>query len=188
MAGNHHRPEDERHDFRLPEIERPGVSHEKTDIDISSIVRFGIGLCALAVVSFVLVWGFFRFLESQHGGPVPPTGLNVTANALPPQPRLQQTPIGDLKEMLDAQDKLLQTYGWVDRQHGVVRVPISRAIDLLAQRGLPSRPAAGPASAAANVTVPDESGLGPIMIQPGGPLHSQLENRNPSQARAEGSH
>lgn len=188
MAANHHRPEDERHDYRLPDMERPGASHEKTDIDISAIVRFGIGLCALAVVSFVLIWGFYHFLESQHGGPLPATGLNTTAGALPPQPRLQQAPVEDLQEMLAAQDKLLHTYGWVDQQHGIVRVPIDRAIDMLARRGLPSRPAAGPSSAAANVTVPDESGLGPIMIQPGGPLHSQLETRNPAQPAAGGSH
>ncbi len=166
------------------------MTHEKTDIDISAIVRFGIGLCALAVVSFVLIWAFYHFLESQHGGPVPPNGLNITAGALPPEPRLQQAPIADLQEMLAAQDKLLHTYGWVDRQHGIVRVPIDRAIDMLAQRGLPSRPTPGPTSAAAGVAVPTESGLGPIMIQPGGPLHSQLENRNPSQPQpqAVGSH
>ncbi|HUB32112.1 MAG TPA: hypothetical protein VMA31_03750 [Bryobacteraceae bacterium] len=176
MAGNHHHPDEERHDIRLPDMSRPGLSHEKSDVDVSALLRFGIGLAALAVVSFVLIWVFYRVLEGAHGGPVPPTGLNITATALPPEPRLQETPISDLKQMLDAQDKLLHTYGWVDRQHGIVRVPIDRAIDMLAQRGLPSRATPGPASAAASVTIPDESGLGPIMIQPGGPLHSQLEN------------
>jgi hypothetical protein len=179
MAGNHHGHDDHRHDhdIELPDITRPEVGHERSDVNITALVQFGIGLAALAVVSFVLIWVFYRVMEGVHGGPIPPTGLNVTANALPPEPRLQQTPITDLKSVLDAQNQLLTTYGWIDRQHGVVRVPIDRAIDLLAQRGLPSRTTPGPASAAAGVTVPDESGLGPIMIQPGGPLHSELENR-----------
>ena len=149
---------------------RPGTCHEKTDIDISAIVRFGIGLCALAVVSFVLIWGFYHSSNRSMAGPLPPTGLEhhrrrPAAAAAPPADARR-----DLQEMLAAEDKLLHSYGWVDQQHGMVRIPIDRAIDLLAQRGLPSRPAAGPASAAANVTVPTESGLGPIMIQPGGPL------------------
>jgi hypothetical protein len=179
MAVNHHGHDEHRHghDIDLPEISRPGVRHERSDVNITALMQFGIGLAALAVVSFVLIWVFYHVMENVHGGPIAKTGLNVTANALPPEPRLQQTPIADLKSMLDAQNQLLSTYGWIDRQHGVVRVPIDRAIDLLAQRGLPSRSTPGPVSAAAGVTVPNESGLGPIMIQPGGPLHSELENR-----------
>lgn len=178
MAGNHHGHDEHRHDgdINLPEIKRPDVGHERSDVNISALVQFGIGLAALAVLSFVLVWVVYHVMEKVHGGPVVRTGLGVTATALPPEPRLQHAPIADLKNMLDAEDKLLHTYGWVDQQHGVVRVPIDRAIDMLAQRGLPSRTTPGPVSAAAGVTVPDESGLGRIMIQPGGPLHSQLEN------------
>ncbi len=35
--------------------------------------------------------------------------------------------------------KKLNSYGWVDRKHGVIRIPIERAMDLVAQRGLPTR-------------------------------------------------
>jgi hypothetical protein len=37
---------------------------------------------------------------------------------------------------------LLQGYHWVDQKAGVVQIPIERAMDLLAQRGLPARTAA----------------------------------------------
>ena len=37
----------------------------------------------------------------------------------------------------------MHSYGWVDQQAGVVRIPIDRAMELLAQRGLPTRPQAG---------------------------------------------
>lgn len=36
-------------------------------------------------------------------------------------------------------ERLLTTYGWVNQQEGVVRIPIDRAIDLVAERGLPVR-------------------------------------------------
>jgi hypothetical protein len=37
---------------------------------------------------------------------------------------------------------LLEGYGWVDREAGVVRLPIERAMALVLERGLPTRPAA----------------------------------------------
>lgn len=100
---------------------------------------------------------------------MPASELNVDARRLPPEPRLQQAPILDLREMREAEDKILNSYGWIDQQHGIVRVPIDQAIDLLARRGLQARPQNGPQSASTAV-VPHESGLGPIMNQPGGPL------------------
>jgi hypothetical protein len=36
------------------------------------------------------------------------------------------------------EDHVLNSYAWVDKQAGIVRVPIDRAIDMLAAKGLPS--------------------------------------------------
>ena len=41
------------------------------------------------------------------------------------------------------EEQTLHSYGWVDQPAGVVRIPIDRAMELLAQRGLPTRPQAG---------------------------------------------
>jgi hypothetical protein len=41
------------------------------------------------------------------------------------------------------EEKTLNSYGWIDQQAGVARIPIDRAMQLLAQRGLPTRPQAG---------------------------------------------
>jgi hypothetical protein len=49
----------------------------------------------------------------------------------------------DLSDMRAAEDQLLHHYSWVDRDKGVVRLPIERAMDILAERGLPSRPSEG---------------------------------------------
>ncbi len=40
----------------------------------------------------------------------------------------------------------LESYGWIDRKSGIVRIPIDRAMDLLAQRGLPTRATNRPAA------------------------------------------
>jgi hypothetical protein len=68
---------------------------------------------------------------------------------LPPEPRIQANPAGDLKMLRDKEDAILTTYGWVDRPAGVVRVPIDVAMKLVIEQGLPVRqpdsapPAAG---------------------------------------------
>ena len=74
-----------------------------------------------------------------------------------PQPQLQTTPSMDLRTVRAAEEETLKSYGWVDKSNGVVRVPIERAMELLARRGLPARKSAPEQS---GVSVPTESGLG----------------------------
>jgi hypothetical protein len=65
----------------------------------------------------------------------------VGALPLPPQPRLEVKPRDSLAALHAREDELLRSYGWTNRAHGVVRIPIDRAMALLAQRGLPGWPA-----------------------------------------------
>jgi hypothetical protein len=74
----------------------------------------------------------------------------------------------ELKAVRDAEDQVLNSYGWVDQQKGVVRIPIAQAMDLVVKKGLPVRTAAPPTTE--GVSVPTASGLGPKMLPPGGPL------------------
>ena len=41
----------------------------------------------------------------------------------------------------EREDLLLDHYSWIDRSKGTVRIPIERAMELIAQRGLPVAPA-----------------------------------------------
>jgi hypothetical protein len=61
------------------------------------------------------------------------------AQGLPPGPLLQRDPEQDMQEMSTEQDAILNNYGWVDKEAGVVRIPIERAIELTLERGLPTR-------------------------------------------------
>lgn len=54
-------------------------------------------------------------------------------------PHLQLVPAEDLHKFREQEDAELNTYGWIDRTAGVVRIPIARAMDLLLERGLPTR-------------------------------------------------
>ena len=49
------------------------------------------------------------------------------------------------QEHRDSQREQLETYGWVDKEGGVVRIPIERAMDLVLEHGglAAEKPAAG---------------------------------------------
>jgi len=60
----------------------------------------------------------------------------------PPQPQLEVTPKARLEAQRQHDDALLQTYGWTDRERSITRIPIERAMQLLAERGLAGWPSA----------------------------------------------
>jgi len=160
----------------LPDLSDPAQRHETPDVNIWAIGKVGIGLAVTTILSLFLVLGVFRYLEQQDRASQPPlpVGVDVKQQKLPPQPRLIENEPDDLKQVRAEEDQSLNGYGWADQQHTHVRIPIDRAIDQVAQRGLPVRPS-GEQGAAASVSVPTESSLGPKMQQPGGPLAGQVE-------------
>ena len=123
----------------------PGAGHEETDINVWAVGKFAVALALVAAAALFLLVGLFRYLLSREGGP--PAGRSQTAANEPakafPQPQLQETELQDLKTMRAEEERVLHSYAWVDPEANVVRIPIDRAIDLLAERGLPSRPQAG---------------------------------------------
>jgi hypothetical protein len=52
-----------------------------------------------------------------------------------PAPRLQADPAADLRAFQAEQARALQGYGWVDREGGLARIPVARAMEILAARG-----------------------------------------------------
>lgn len=57
----------------------------------------------------------------------------------PPEPRLQINEAVDMVRMRDVEQRVLQTYGWINPEAGIVHVPIERAMELSLQEGFPSR-------------------------------------------------
>jgi len=120
----------------------PQSHHEERDVNIRAILAFGAGLIAVAIVIHVLVWLLFMYFNAREAAQPPAEYPLATEQKrrLPPEPRLQTNPREDLRELRAGEDELLTTYGWVDRNVGVVRIPIDEAMKLVIQRGLPARP------------------------------------------------
>jgi len=120
-----------------------GGRHETTDANIRSIVKFAIGLAVLIVVAMIAMRWLFDYLKAtQQLGP--PASPFAESQAAPPAPRLQVRPAQDLKQLRQAEDEKLNSYGWVDEKAGVARIPIDRAMELLVQKGVPVREAGPP--------------------------------------------
>jgi hypothetical protein len=118
------------------------VAHEATDINFRVVVSFGVGLLVLGAVIYVVVWVFLGLLDTRASRASAQLAFPLAAgqeDRLPPEPRLQSNPRQDLRDLREAEDKRLDSYGWVDRNAGVVHIPIDDAIKLTLQRGLPSR-------------------------------------------------
>jgi len=118
-----------------------GAGHEERDVSFAPLVRGLIGLVALVVVSLVLVRVLFGYLAVREAETSPPPNplAQSFGRQVPPEPRLQPHPLQDLQTLRAQEEALLTSYGWVDRKAGIVRIPVQRALELLAQRGLPAR-------------------------------------------------
>ena len=176
MAENrHHEPAR----VGAPDLSKPENRFDHSEISYLALSKFAIGLILTAIFSAGLVLGIFQYLLHREGG-IPASRIESPAQdarQLPPEPRLEETPASDLQEMRAAEEQVLHNYAWLDQENGIVRLPIDRAMELIVQRGLPARQSSGPQSAAASVTVPTASGLGPIMQQSGGPLAPQIQGQ-----------
>ena len=114
----------------------PQIGHETTDVNVWAVGKFAIGLVIVAIVSLALLFALLKFFQSRQETSV---ANSVEPTKLFPEPQLQKTPILDLKAIHAEEDKLLNGYAWVDPKQGIVRIPVDRAIEVLAKRGLPTR-------------------------------------------------
>jgi hypothetical protein len=117
------------------------VHHEESDVNIRAIFGFGAALIVVAAVVHLAIWGMYRFFESranQQAVAAYPLAVGQQ-DRRPPEPQLQEHPREDLAALREREEQILNSYGVVDRNGGVYRIPIDRAMELTLQRGLPAR-------------------------------------------------
>jgi hypothetical protein len=129
------------HPHAAGHVDDSAVDHEQSDVNIRAIFGFAGGLLVSAIVIHLAVWVLFRYFDAREGRQgAPAFPLAATQGArVPPEPRLQTNPRQDLGDLRAREDQVLTSYGWVDRNTGVVRIPIDQAMKLTLERGLPTR-------------------------------------------------
>jgi hypothetical protein len=118
------------------------IGHELSDLRPGYIGLFGIGLAVTLGIVLVLTLLLMHYKTTQHEKRETPLPRLAREREAMPQPRLQIEPHKELREMRAGEDAALNSYGWVDRDAGIVRIPVDRAMDVLAAKGLPVRPQA----------------------------------------------
>ena len=121
--------------------EQYAAGHEERDVAFRPVVIGLAGLVGLLVVGAISMWVLFLYFAARPAGPPANPLAQSFGRQVPPEPRLQTNPLADLQQLRAQEDEILSSYGWVDRNAGVVRIPVEQAIELLAQRGLPARAA-----------------------------------------------
>jgi hypothetical protein len=123
--------------------------HEPNSIRVRGIVLFTAGLVATITVVQVVLGLVMRRTAHQEvrQEALPPGWLAIDVDQFP-APRLQKDPAVDLARMREEERRRIDAYGWVDRETGIAFIPVERAMDILAQRGLPKVPAPAPVEGA----------------------------------------
>jgi hypothetical protein len=126
-------------------------SFEHEDLSPRAIIYFFVALIVSLGVLYVIVFGMYRFLDSyNHANQAtmsPMVAPEADTRAVTdkdtevfPEPRLEKSERTELRDFIESEDRKLATYNWIDKDKGIVRIPIDRAMDLVVQRGLPVRP------------------------------------------------
>ena len=151
--------------------------YERRDIGVAGVIYFLIGLAVAGIFVYFIANGIFDYLNKRFEAeqkPVSPLVTNAPADTrhIPPQygndyekylkegfpaPQLEVNERTELNGERLREEDALSTYGWIDQNAGIVRIPIDRAMDLLVQRGLPVRSGAA-TEAAASKAQPEKKG------------------------------
>jgi hypothetical protein len=112
--------------------------YETSDINVGALNKYLAGLFGLLLFSILFSWGVFIFLENYEKSQNPEPTYAQAGQPLPPAPRLQVTNASDLQAFRAKEQSIVSSYGWVDKNAGVVRLPVDRAVEIVAERGLPN--------------------------------------------------
>jgi hypothetical protein len=124
--------------------------YEKRDANAKGIFLSVAGLFVALVLIDVIVHFIVKDFKNS---PTPADRYSGSvrhqqaAAAQPAFPRLQISAPADLSKFREEEAEQLNTYGWINKTAGVVRIPVNRAMDLVLQRGLPARKAGEPGKA-----------------------------------------
>jgi hypothetical protein len=124
-------------DYR-PQGEPGAHGHEPTDDDIRKVLASAAALVVVCICALTfLSWLMRGYQSEQRAGDSTRPPLFADDRGQFPEPRLQENPHADLRAMRAADHAELSSYGWVDRKSGIAKIPIGRAIEIVANRGLP---------------------------------------------------
>ncbi len=156
----------------MAESMTPAGAFEHKDVNPTGVYIFLGSLLLGVALSLVFLWWLYGIFAART-----PPAASAELTQVPPAPRIQAKPQFDIYNLRRHEDAVLGSYGWVDQPGGVARIPINRAMDLLAMRGLPTQgaqpatvPDTGPESGGPQTGAPVPRFNRPPDLEPSKPL------------------
>jgi hypothetical protein len=115
------------------------AGYEQSDLRPGYIAFFGIALAAVLVISVVIASLIIHYKKVQHARQETPIPRLAREREAMPQLRLQIDAPNELRQLRAAEEAALNSYGWVDKDAGIVKIPVNRAMEILAKKDLPAR-------------------------------------------------
>src|SRR5215831_16636742 len=112
-------------------------AHERTDWNLKWVLWSAITLVLSVAIMLSVSWWVFRKFQSVAASRQ--MGTAVGPPIQPPEPRLQVSQDAEWIATLQKEQAILHSYGWVDRSKGLIRIPIERQMQIIAERGFPPR-------------------------------------------------
>ncbi len=126
--------------------QKPTRGYETRDANAKWVLRIVLSLFVFGLAVHGIIAGFLVLLK----GTTPPTDrwrsdrpASRPGSVPQPFPVLQVSPPQDLQAFRARESAELESYGWINRTSGIVRIPIERAMDLVLKEGLPVRSGPG---------------------------------------------
>jgi len=136
------------------------VEFEHEDLGTRGVFAFMIGLVVSGILIYFIIVGMYSFLDKYERSQMATASPLVTSKGSISRvvtqadmdkafkdngaPMLETNERGQFRDFLMNQENQLNSYGWVDKDAGVVHIPIERAMELIAKQGLPVVPPAKP--------------------------------------------
>jgi hypothetical protein len=144
-------------DQKQIEEHNEGTGFEREDWNAGTVYAFLTGLAVVCILVYFVLRGMYAYLDARSQANQPPQNPLVTSSRplernrprsevqeqiknTFPDPRLEENERQEINQFRLQEEDTLNSYGWVDQPKGVVHIPIERAMELVAQRGLPTYP------------------------------------------------
>lgn len=151
----------------MDELQRMG--YETDDVGVQTIMRWVGLMFAFVAGALVITFAVYKvFVPGDETAQETNVQYPLTSQQrLPPSdaPMLQASPKRDWMDFTREADEKVHTYGWVNPNRGVVKIPVERAMDILVARGLPVQPRLAPQAANGSNT-PGSGAVAGAALQP----------------------
>lgn len=112
--------------------ERPSPLHEADNVSVRVMATIGLGFLIFVIVASGSVALAFKWLDADSTL----VSAEVVVKRQLTGPGVHPNQAEERRQIQASEDALLNQYGWQNQQHDVARIPIDRAIELMAERKL----------------------------------------------------